>query len=442
MISIIWFALHSQSMPDKRVTVIGLGYVGLALACRLAEKGFSVHGIDKDAARVEQINEKINPIKGEEPGLSGLISRMVEGGKLVSTTDTSLIEKADAVFICVNTPLREDNSPDLSALKSATTEVGRNLSPDSLVSVESTIPPGTMTNSVVPLLEEASGLTAGTDFSVVHCPERVMPGRLLLNMRTYSRVLGGLDRKSLSRGREYYSRIVEAEIYETDLTSAEITKTAENAYRDVQIAFANEVALLCEETGANAYEIRELVNTAPFRDMHVPGSGVGGHCIPKDPWLLVSAAPEKMRLVPVARRVNDSMPFHLVALTREAVDHETVPENPKISILGLGFLGGSGEKRNSPAKVVIDSLIDDFRLVVHDPYVEDPYRAPLTDDVEVALEDSDCAVFVTDHSLYHEISLEDMFQRMNTPIIIDGRNIFGSEECKRAGFVYRGIGKG
>ena len=431
-------------MKADTVSVVGLGYVGLSLACKLAEIGLKVIGIDKDETRVSFIQAGRNPLKGKEPGLEELLTRVVFSGFLTTSTDPSAIFEADAVFVCVNTPMDEERRPDLKTLENALRDIGKNMNEGTLVSIESTIPPGTMNGMVLPILEEESCLKAGKDFFLVHCPERVMPGRLLLNMSIYQRTLGGLDEESIKKARTYYSRLVSAEIHETDMLSAEITKTVENAYRDVQIAFANEVALACEELGADVFEIRRLVNTSPFRNMHYPGSGVGGHCIPKDSWLLISSVSKDTTcLIPKARKINDRMPMHLAQLARTAMREADVDfEGARVTILGLGFLKDSGDTRNSPAKPIIDEFIKDTDVVVHDPYAEETYRATLTKKLEDALDGSDCAIFVTDHSVYETLTLEFMASRMRNKIIVDGRNLFDAEKCKRAGFFYSGIGKG
>jgi UDP-N-acetyl-D-mannosaminuronic acid dehydrogenase len=431
-------------MSEDTVSVVGLGYVGLPLACKLAESGLKVIGIDKDEIRVSYIHAGRNPLKGEEPGLDELLESVVSLGILTASKDTSAISGTDAVFVCVNTPMEDKRRPDLGPLENAIRDIGRNMINGTLISIESTIPPGTMDGMVLPILEEESGLKAGKDFFLVHCPERVMPGRLLLNMSTYQRTLGGLDEESIKKARTYYSRLVNAEIHETDMLSAEITKTVENAYRDVQIAFANEVALACEELGADAFKIRKLVNTSPFRDMHYPGSGVGGHCIPKDPWLLVSSvSKDTTDLIPKARKINDMMPIHLAQLARMAMAEAGVDiEGAKVTILGLGFLKDSGDTRNSPAKLIIDEFIEDSDVVVHDPYANEEYRAPLTKKLDEALDGSDCAIFVTDHTIYETLTLDFISSRMRTNVIVDGRNLFDAEKCENAGFYYSGIGKG
>lgn len=426
------------------MAVIGLGYVGLPVACVFAGSGHPTVGIDVDKKKITLINKGVSPIPGKERGLAELLSRLTREGTLRATTDPSACSKADAIFICVDTPIDNSKNPVLDQLINAVSVAGKNMKRGVLVSVESTIPPGTMRDMVIPILEKESGMRAGKDFFVVHCPERVMPGLLLRNMKEYDRVIGCLDEASLRMGSMFYSSIVKGKLHPTDLMSAEIAKTIENTYRDVQIAFANEIALACEELGADAYEIRRLVNTCPYRDMHTPGAGVGGHCLPKDPWLFASAVTESSTsMIETARAINDSMPEHLTELVVEALDEARRRlAGSRIAIFGLAFLKDSGDARNSPAIVVIDRLAGESEVIVHDPFVDKGHKVPLTRDIDEALKDADCAVFVTEHSTYDSLDLKKMARLMRTKAIVDGRNLFESSECRKHGFVYRGIGKG
>ncbi len=425
-------------MTKERVAVVGIGYVGLPVACMFASSGFRTIGVDIDQSRVDIINSGTSPIRGDEPGLQDLLGTVVENGMFHATSDVVETKGSDLVIVCVDTPLDANGSPYLGRLRSALEGVATCLVQGATVSVESTIPPGTMIGTVIPILEAGSGLMAGDDFHVIHCPERVMVGRLLHNLINYDRVLGGLDDASRIRGAHFYSTFIEGKLLTTSLVAAEIAKTGENAYRDVQIAFANEMALICESLGADVFEVRDLINSCPFRDMHIPGAGVGGHCLPKDSWLLVHNAGEVARLIPAAREVNDSMPHHLASMARQAV---IGIDEPRIAIMGLAFLGDSDDVRVSPSYVVIDDLAD-VELMVHDPFVIEPYRASLTDDLWLAIEGADCAVFVTDHSIYRDLNLDRMASMMRTAIIVDGRNLFRSEDCHEHGIIYRGIGKG
>lgn len=438
------FVLIHDPMAKEKVAVVGIGYVGLPLACVLAESGFRTTGIDVDQKRVDMINSGICPIVGDEPGLPELIRKVIADRSLRASTRSEEIGACDAVFVCVDTPIGPNKKPQLEILRSAVTTVSHSIRRGMLISIESTLPPGTMTSVVIPILERESGLRAGYDFLLCHCPERVMPGKLLNNMRKVERVLGGWDSESIKRGAYFYSKIVQAEIHPTDLLSAEISKTTENAYRDVQIAFANEVALLCEKLGADAFEVRRLVNTCPQRDMHIPGSGVGGHCLPKDSWLLLSGVPgNEAKVIPDARAINESMPHHLGELARNIMAKANVSTaRPKVAVMGLAFLRDSDDIRESPAIKVIDDLEHDYDLIVHDPFVKNPYKVEITRDLEAALLGADCAIFVTDHTVYRTLDLQKVKKLMRTPAIVDGRNLFNHYEAERKGLIYCGIGKG
>lgn len=431
-------------MANEKVAVIGVGYVGLPLACLLAESGFKTIGIDVDRDRVELINSGTCPIVGDEPGLPELLKKVIDEGSLKASTRSEEVGSCDAIFVCVDTPIGRDNKPKLEILRSAVGDVGRSMKKGVLVSIESTLPPGTMKSIVIPILEKESGLKAGKGFMITHCPERVMPGKLLNNMRRVERVLGGFDSESIKRSLYFYSKIVRAEIHPSDLLSAEISKTAENAYRDVQIAFANEIALLCEAVGGDAFEVRRLVNTSPYRDMHIPGSGVGGHCLPKDPWLLLSSAPDTdAKIIPAAREINERMPHHLAEMAWSNIEKmPPVKPRPRIAVMGLAFLKNSDDTRSSPAITIIDDLEDRADIVVHDPFVKEAYKVPLLRNVYDALKGADCAIFVTDHSAYQSLDFETIKKNMRTPLIIDGRNLFNAADIRRKGFFYAGIGKG
>jgi len=339
----------------------------------------------------------------------------------------------------VQTPFG-DKKPEYSALESALEEIGKYLQKDQLVIIESTIAPGTMNKIVKPILERKSGLKAGKDFMLGNCPERVMPGKLLCNIENLDRVVGGIDEKTREKMIELYSHIVKGDLYPTNCLTAEVVKTAENAYRDVQIAFANELALLCERLGIDAYEVRELVNKCPYRDVHIPGAGVGGHCIPKDSLLLNYGAGDfEAKLMLLARKINDDMPYHVVELVKKVLGNV---KGKKIAVLGLAYLANSNDTRNTPALPVIKELEKlGADVIVHDPYVKSYEKITLTNHLNDALKDADCIVIVTSHDQYHEIDLEKIKKLMRTPCIVDGRNVFSKEKAEKVGFRFAGVGK-
>ena len=430
-------------MVQERIVVVGLGYVGIPLCSLLADKGFDVVGIDVVKERADDINAGRLPLKGEEPGLAELLKKAVKRGKLRATTSYEACRDRTAIFVCVDTPIDADKHPDNSRLENAARGIGKNLSKNALIVIESTIAPGTMTGLVASTLEKESGLFLNKGFKLAHCPERVMPGRLLFNLKNYDRVIGGSDKQAIQRASGIYRKIMKGKLHPTDLTTAEIVKTAENAYRDVQIAFANEVALISEKLGADAFEVRRLVNTTPFRDMHTPGAGVGGHCLPKDPWLLVHGGRESNpKLIPTARDVNDSMPFHVLDLAATALAGTGRKlEDSIIAVMGASFLQDTGDIRNSPSIPVVESLRSARELRIHDPYIDEISGLAVSPDVKKVLSGADLAIFMVAHKEYNKLTPNALKKLMRTPVIVDGRNLFSVEKMTRAGIVYTGVGK-
>lgn len=424
-----------------QVVVLGLGYVGLPVACLFAEAGFPVVGIRRSQEKVDLINRGICPIEGKEPGLAELLRSVVAGGRFQATTDYEACREADIVLIAVETPVEAGSKkPAYTALHGALQDLAPRLRRGSMVIIESTIAPKTMQLLVRPLLEEGSGLSAIGDFFLVNCPERVMPGKLLANIRLCHRVVGGMTPQAAELAAAFYHHVVRADLDPVDCLTAEMVKTMENAYRDVQIAFANEMALLCEDLGADVWQVRELVNKSPYRAMHLPGAGVGGHCIPKDPWLLIANASPHFQapLTKAARAVNDGMPLHIVALLADAL-REAGRElaGARVAILGYAYLENSDDTRNTPSAPLIAQLqAIGAEVVVHDPFVE-PYIGDWRESVSAA----DAVVVMVAHDEYRSIKLTDMRAALSTPILVDGRHVFDASEARSASLIYRLVGK-
>jgi UDP-N-acetyl-D-mannosaminuronic acid dehydrogenase len=425
---------------DAKIAVIGLGYVGLAVACAFAEAGFQVLGVERDKAKAAQIGAGVCPIGGREPGLANLLAEVVKRGKLHVTADYAGCWDTSVALVTVETPIDSvSKMPNYEALQAALDALGSNLRSGTLVIIESTIAPQTMEKIVKPLLEENSGLEADKDFYLAYCPERTMPGKLLANLRTCDRVIGGVSVEAARLARELYRHIVEADLDMTDALTAELVKTTENAYRDVQIAFANEIALLCENAGADVYEVRQFVNKSPYRDMHMPGAGVGGHCTPKDPWLLVHGAKGGLepRLIPTARAINDNMPLHVVELAEDGLaEADKAVREAKVTVLGYAYLENTSDARNSPTVPLVERLQAlGARLTIHDPHF-----AEYGISVEEAVLGSDCVIVMVAHDEYRAIDLVDLREWVSTPVLIDGRNVFDRGRAREVGFIYRGVG--
>lgn len=428
------------------IAVIGLGYVGIPVACMLARAGFKVTGINRGQEKVDLINSGKSPIEGDEPGLEELVKETIKTGRLTATTDYSLLKEANVIIIAVETPVEKTTkTPKYEALKSALKSLVKNLKKGSLVIIESTIAPGTMKNFVAPLLEKESGLKVNKDFYLGHCPERVMPGKLLRNLQNYHRVIGGFSPETAQIMKQLYKTFVKGDLDTTDVTTAEVVKTTENYYRDVEIAFANQLALLCEQLGVNVYEARKLVNKVEDRNVHLPGAGVGGHCIPKDGLLNVSVLRQTnnsdtrlaTQMADLAREINDFMPVHTVNLLKNALQEagKEIKES-KIAVLGYSYLANSDDTRNSPTQLLLEKLNDGAKnVVIHDPFVE-KYKSGL----DGLLKGADAAVFMVAHGEYKDLSLSKLRGLMRTRVIIDGRNIFDKETARNLGFIYKGIG--
>jgi UDP-N-acetyl-D-mannosaminuronic acid dehydrogenase len=424
-----------------RLVVVGLGYVGLPVAARFAQTGFNVVGLDVDEQKVTQINAGSCPIEGDEPGLAKLVSDMVAAGRLRATTDYTVCQEADVVLIAVETPIDSVHQPRYSALRSALRTLEPNIRPGAMVIIESTVAPGTMERLVRPTLEARGKRQSGRDFYLVHCPERVMPGLLLSNLARMSRVVGGDTPEAAMLAQAFYRHVVEADLDLADCVTAELVKTAENAYRDVQIAFANELALICEHVGADVWQVRELVNKSPRRDVLFPGAGVGGHCIPKDPWLLAYGAGESVtaKLIPAAREVNDYMPLHMAELTVDALERAGVEiEDARIAVLGYAYLENSDDTRNSPSITLVSRLQElGAEVMIHDPWVRG-----YDGDVEERVQDCDALVVMVAHDEYRAVDLIKLKARVARPILVDGRHVFSVDQARAAGWVYRGVGLG
>ncbi len=433
-----------RKLEQKKASlaVIGLGYVGLPVAAVLAETGFDVLGVEIRSERVEKINRGICPIEGVEPGLADLLTKVIASHKLRATADYVDLKDRDVILIDVETPVDEQNMPRYEALRASLISLGPILKAGAMVIIESTIAPMTMKDVVLPLLEQSSGKRVNSDFYLGNCPERVMPGKLLKNLRTLSRVCGGMTPETAETMLALYRHIVQADLDPADCITAELVKTAENAYRDVQIAFANEVAMICEAVGADVWKVRELVNKSPYRQMHLPGAGVGGHCIPKDPWLLAYGVKDRdvpLRIIPAARAVNDSMPLHMVELLSDALAEAGCElKGARVAVLGYAYLEDSDDIRNSPSEILVRRLRDlGAEVVIHDPWVEE-YRG---DALQFA-RGCDAAVVMVAHSVYRTLDLDLLKAALRTPVLIEGRRVFEVKKAQAAGLIYRGIGLG
>ncbi len=399
---------------ETKVCVLGLGYIGLPTASVLATKGFHVYGMDVRADVVDTINA--GRIHIEEPDLDIVVRSAVNSGQLKAGYEP---QPADVFILCVPTPIRPDHSPDLSFVEQAARAIQPHVQPGNLIILESTSPPRTTADIVVPMAVP-EGLKVGKDVFVAHCPERVLPGRILLEVVQNDRVVGGVTTACTQKALAFYETFVNGKVLGTSALAAEITKLVENSYRDVNIAFANELSILADRLGIDPWEIIELANRHPRVNILSPGPGVGGHCISVDPWFLVHTDPEHTPLIRMAREVNDAKPHYIVNHVAELAQQFAAP---KIGCLGLTYKADVDDLRESPSLEIVRELHERQvgQVLACDPYVSSERfnEFPLYDLGDV-LEQSHILVLLTDHRHFRHVPRRILQEK----VIVDTRGIW------------------
>ncbi len=410
-----------------RVAVIGLGYIGLPTAVALATRGVEVVGVDVNLDTVTAVSEGRLPFV--EPDLAVGVSGAVSMGRLTASLETP---EADAYIIAVPTPFNDDHTADVSYIEQAVRQIAPRLRGGEVIILESTSPPGTTLGISRQLADLRPDLVLPhssegvPDIHVAHCPERVLPGRIMIEMVTNDRVVGGVTHRCAEHAATIYRVFAQGDILLTDASSAEMAKLTENAYRDVNIAFANELSLICESLHLDAWEVIKMANRHPRVNILNPGPGVGGHCIAVDPWFIVGAAPELSRLIRTAREVNDHKPHHVAA---QVISKANRFREPTIACLGLAFKANIDDLRESPAVDIVEEIatsLPDVEILVAEPYTGDlPPRLAVLPNLrlvaaEKAVEASDIVALLVDH---------DQFKAMNRSwlagkVVYDTRGIW------------------
>lgn len=388
------------------VAVIGLGYIGLPTAAILAGHGLRVHGVDVNQVTVDAVNAGTVPFV--EPDLDRYVGRAVSEGLLTASTDTPV---ADAYIVAVPTPFHEDKSPDLSYIEAAGRSLAPQLRGSELVILESTSPPGATERMAAVIHEVRPDLAEAGTLLFAHCPERVLPGKVMTELVTNDRIVGGSSRAAAEAAKGLYETFCQGEILLTNLRTAEMAKLVENSFRDVNIAFANELSMICQELDIDVWELIELANHHPRVNVLQPGPGVGGHCIAVDPWFIVDAAPDAARIIRSAREINDSKPQWVIDQVKaKAFDvQQATGRAPVVAALGLAFKPNIDDLRESPALNITASMARQFTgstILAVEPHVAE-LPAVLTgmDHVELvspeaAIERADIIVLLVDHSAF------------------------------------------
>lgn len=381
---------------DKRICIMGLGYIGLPTGAVLASRGYDVHGVDVNPKAVETINSgKAHVI---EPDLDILVRAAVQTAKLKAASEPI---EADMFMLCVPTPFKGDHhEPDLSYVRMATETICPLLKEGNLIILESTSPPGT-TEMIAEIVKEKTGM-ASPQIHFAHAPERVLPGKILREVVENDRIVGGIDDASTEAAAEFYQTFVTGEIHLTDCRTAETAKLVENAFRDVNIAFANELSLMADDLGLDVWRLIELANKHPRVNILQPGPGVGGHCIAVDPWFLVNRAPEVTKLIKTARNVNEGKPSWVVDRVMQRADRF---KNPKIACLGLAYKPDIDDLRESPAVEIASELHKriDGEVMVVEPNISEHPQFNLCD-LEAALKTADIVVVLVAHRQFKKMS--------------------------------------
>ncbi len=420
----------------ENICVVGLGYIGLPTAVILASKGYHVVGVDVSRKILDQLEQGECPIK--EDGMEALVKQTMADGFFIPKDKP---EPSDVFIICVPTPLtrgagRKPRS-DMSFVKKAAEAIRDQLVPGNLVILESTVPPGTIAQFLADCLRRGD-LEPLTDLDLAHCPERVIPGNLLYELVNNDRIVGGHTLKAAKRAQDLYQSFALGEVIITDATTAELCKLMENTYRDVQIALANQFAKVAEGIGVDVWHATELANRHPRVNIINPGPGVGGHCIPIDPWFIVDSTDVDTGLIQEARRMNDSMPSHacnMIMMQLEKLD------SPKVILLGAAYKGNVNDARESPTEAVASILTENgCKIHVVDPMVEQ-FSLPLSN-LEDVIDGADALMLLVDHDDFLKLQPELLVDRMRNPFLLDTRGFLNMASWKSSGFKVRKLGDG
>ncbi len=421
----------------KSIAVIGLGYVGLPLALLADKKGFDVKGVDINTTIIDSLSRSV-------PTVDDVNEKDLNESNIEFTSDISKINSCDAVIVCVPTPVNGDKSPDLTPLKKAVEGAVPHIKKGGLLVIESTVNPGVCDDVVTPIILKG-GRSIGDDIYLAHCPERINPGDIKWNVSNINRVLGANSQKELELALDMYEKIVDAEIKPMQtLKEAEAVKVVENSFRDINIAFVNELAMSFHKLGINIENVIDGAATKPFAFMpHHPGAGVGGHCIPVDPYYLIEYANGfgfEHDFLRLARSINESMPQFTVDLLIESLNtKEKSLKGTKVTLLGLSYKPNVGDDRESPAYTIKKLLEEDGAdITVYDPYIKEGSTA---DSLREAVESAEAIVIATGHKEFEDL-LKDNFIPSSVVAIVDGRNMFkkNKNNFKEMGINYVGIG--
>lgn len=427
-------------MSSKQiVTVIGLGYVGLPLAVLSAKKGYETYGLEREQKKATLVNQGKNFLQDE------FLAENFTANTVKAETRPDMLKKSDIIIVCVPTPVDDEYNPDLGPVRDAVQTIAENIRPDRkpLVIIESTINPGVCEEVVEPLLRKA-GLKVNKDYELAHCPERINPGDKKWNVTNIPRVVGATNAEGLKRAVVFYEDILDASVRPMkSIREAEAAKVVENSFRDINIAFVNELAKSFDAMGIDVVDVIKGAATKPFAFMpHWPSCGVGGHCIPVDPYYLIKRAKQAgfdHRFLRNARAINNSMPAYAVELLQDKLNDLKLPMNgTRVGILGIAYKADVGDVRESPAIDIIKALkAHKTDVLTYDPFLPSDSSEKSLEEI---LKKSQAIILVTNHSEFVKADPR-LFQKHGVRAIVDGKNCLDREAFEKLGIVYKGIGR-
>ena len=429
---------NQSNKSNKTIAVIGLGYVGLPLGLLADRKGYKVIGIDTDAEKVRLINSRVAPFEDKK------IRAHIKDSEIEASTDFSKTKDSSIIVICVPTPVYENHMPNLEPVENACKGIAPHLQKGQLVILESTVNPGISERVVLPILEKESGLKCGEGFYLAHCPERINPGDKKWNVENINRVVGAYCKEGLKKAVEFYKSIITGEIKPMNsLKEAEAVKVVENSFRDINIAFVNELAMSFSKLGIDVVNVINGAATKPFAFMaHYPGVGVGGHCIPVDPYYLIDYAKQNgfsHDFLKLARKINSNMPKFTAERVVSGLNEVKMSINGvKVAVLGLAYKPNIDDCRESPSFALIKALEKyGANVVSYDPFV---LNKSTTKSLDEAVKDSAAVVIATCHDQFKNLGPE-YFLKNGVKVVVDGRNCLPKEKFIEAGIIYKGIGR-
>ena len=443
--------IQSIQSGNISVCIVGIGRIGLPTALSFANSGLPTIGVDINSKLTEMINSKIFPLK-DEPGYDVIFEKVIHDKFHVTTKIQDVVPDADVVILSLPTPMDQNNVPDYSALLSVGKQLGELLSKDSLVIVESTVEPGFIENNLIQTIESSGKkLVAGKDFAIGVCPETANPGQIMNDFEKLPRLVGAIDEKTANVIMKIYKHVFTVDLIPMpNCKTANAVKLTTNVFRDLNIAFVNELAILFEKVGIDIMKVLEAAKTKYNFQVHYPGPGVGGPCLPVNSYQMINLAKnmgfDTLKTVETGRIINESMPAHIIDLLQDAFDESGKSlTNSNVLVLGISYKPDVKDIQISPAQVIIEKLKNlQANVLIYDPYFKstEVFGLKTTSNLVEALQNADALILVTAHKEFHDLDPTLIKSKMKTAIVIDSKCIINQLASKNAGLVYRGLGRG